>query len=57
MPIDISLVPVNLANLVPEDTSLVPVNLVLKNINLDPRDLNSDLDDPRDVEIEDSTLE
>ena len=52
-----SLVPVNLVNLVLENTSLVPVNPVLRDINLDPRDLNSDLDDSRDIEIKDSTLE
>ena len=57
MLVNMSLIPVSLANLVPEDTSLVPVNLVLRDINSDPRDLNSAPDKSEDIEIEDSTLE
>ena len=57
MPVDMSLIPVSLVNLVPEDTSLVPVNLVLRDINSDPRDLNSAPDKSEDIEIEDYTLE
>ena len=56
MPVDISLIPVSLVNLVPKDTSLVPVNLVLRDINSDPKDLNSALNKSKDIEIEDSTL-
>ena len=52
-----SLIPVSLANLVPEDTSLIPVNLVLRDINSDPRDLNLAPDKSKDIEMEDSTLE
>ena len=51
-----SLIPVSLVNLVPENTSLIPVNLVLRDINSDPRDLNLALDKSKDIEIEDSTL-
>ena len=57
MPVDVSSIPVSLANSVPEDTSLVPVNLVLRDINSDPKDLNSALNKSEDIEIEDSTLE
>ena len=57
MLVDMSLIPVSLANLVPKDTSLVPVNLVLRDINSDPRDLNLAPDKSKDIEIEDSTLE
>ena len=57
MLVDISLILVNLVNLILEDTSLILVNLVLKDINSDPRDLNSALDKSKDIEIEDSTLE
>ena len=57
MLVNISSIPVNLVNLVLEDTSLIPVNLVLRDINSDPRDLNSAPDKSKDVEIEDSTLE
>ena len=57
MPVDISLIPVSLVNLVPENTSLVPVNLVLKDINLDLRDLNLAPNKSKDIEIEDFTLE
>ena len=51
-----SSIPVNLVNLVLEDTSLILVNLVLKNINLDSKDLNLALDKSKDIKIEDSTL-
>ena len=57
MPVNMSLIPVSLVNLVPEDTSLVPVNLVLRDINSDPKDLNLALNKSEDIEIEDSTLE
>ena len=56
MPVDMSLIPVSLANLIPEDTSLVLVNLVLRDINLDPRDLNLALNKSKNIEIKDSTL-
>ena len=56
MPVDVSSIPVSLANSVPEDTSSVPVNPVLGDMNSDPRDLNSAPDKSKDVEMEDSTL-
>ena len=54
---DMSSIPVNLVNLVLEDTSLILVNLVLKDINLGFKDLNLAPDKFKDIKIKDSTLE
>ena len=57
MLVDVSSIPINLVNLVLEDTSLILVNLVLKDINSDPRDLNLAPNDLEDIKIKESTLE